>query len=50
MEKRGGAREATDDNIIGRMRVACWITEATDTVYVILLLHGANAYVTTPQC
>jgi hypothetical protein len=23
--------EATDDNIIGRMRFVCWITKATDT-------------------
>ena len=32
MEKYGGAREATDDNIIRRMRIACWITNATDTL------------------
>jgi hypothetical protein len=25
------ARQATDDNIIRRMRFACWITKATDT-------------------
>jgi hypothetical protein len=31
VEKRGGAREATDDNIILRMRFACWITKATHT-------------------
>jgi hypothetical protein len=31
MEKYGRAGQATDDNIIGRMRIACWITEATDT-------------------
>jgi hypothetical protein len=24
------ARQATDDNIIWRMRIACWITKATD--------------------
>ena len=29
MEKYGGAEEATDDNIIRRMRVACWINKAT---------------------
>jgi hypothetical protein len=35
----GTARQATDDNIIWRMRIACWITEATDThsEYVILI-------------
>ena len=31
VEKFGGAREATDDNIIRRMRFACWIAKATDT-------------------
>jgi hypothetical protein len=33
------ARQATDDNIIRRMRFACWITKATDThsEYVILI-------------
>jgi hypothetical protein len=31
MEKYGRAGQDTDDNIIGRMRIACWITKATDT-------------------
>ena len=30
-EKYGRARQATDDNVIRRMRFACWITKATDT-------------------
>ena len=30
MEKCDGAREATDNNKIRRMRFACWITKATD--------------------
>jgi hypothetical protein len=29
--KYGTARQATDDDIIRRMRFACWITKATDT-------------------
>ena len=29
--KYGWTRQATDDNIISRMRIACWITKATDT-------------------
>ena len=29
VEEYGGARQATDDNIIWRMRVSCWITKAT---------------------
>jgi hypothetical protein len=31
VEKYGKAGQATDDNIIRRMRCACWITTATDT-------------------
>ena len=30
VEKYGRARQATDDNIIGSMRIACWITKVTD--------------------
>jgi len=30
VEKYGGTRQATDDNIIRRMRFACWIIKATD--------------------
>jgi hypothetical protein len=29
--KHGRARQATDDDIIGRWRFACWITKATNT-------------------
>ena len=31
VEKYGTSRQATDGNIIRRMRCACWITKATDT-------------------
>jgi hypothetical protein len=31
VEKYGSAGQAADDNIIRRMRIACWITKATDT-------------------
>jgi hypothetical protein len=39
VEKYVTARQPTDDNIIRRMRFACWITKATDThsEYVILI-------------
>ena len=39
VKKYGRARQATDHNIIRRMRSACWITKATDTYleYVILI-------------
>jgi hypothetical protein len=38
-KKCGTAREATGDNIIERMRIACWITKATDphSEYVIFI-------------
>jgi len=31
VKKYGRARQATDDSIIRRMRIACWIPKATDT-------------------
>jgi hypothetical protein len=31
VEKYGTVRQATDDNIIWRMRFTCWIIKATDT-------------------
>ena len=31
MEQHGAGRQTTDDNIIGRMRIACRITKAKDT-------------------
>jgi hypothetical protein len=39
VEKYGTARQVTDNNIIRRMRFACWVTKATDTnsEYVILI-------------
>jgi hypothetical protein len=51
VEKYGTARQATDDNIMWRMRFACWITKATDTrsEYVILLVHGKNVYANAPR-
>ena len=50
MEKYCTAGHATDGNIIGRMRVACWMIEAKDThsEYAILL-HGNNGYERAPQ-
>jgi hypothetical protein len=50
VEKYGTAGQATDGNIIRRMRFACWITEATDThsEYVVLLSHGHSGYANAP--
>jgi hypothetical protein len=51
-KKNGRARQATDDNITWRMRIACWITKATDThsEYVILIaFDGKNGYANAPQ-
>jgi hypothetical protein len=47
------AKQATDDNIIRRMRFACWITKATDThsEYVILIAFTLQQwYANAPQC
>jgi hypothetical protein len=39
VEKYGSARQVTDENIIRRMRFACWITKTinTQSEYVILI-------------
>ena len=47
MEKYGTTRQATE-NIILRMRIACWITKATDTLK-ILLYHDNSGYANAPQ-
>jgi hypothetical protein len=47
VEKYFRARQATDDNIIWRMRIACCVTKATDThseCVILLLFHGNNGY------
>ena len=31
MEKQGTAGEAKEDNVIRRIRIACWVNKATDT-------------------
>jgi len=50
MEKYGTAGQATDDNIIQRMRIECWTTKATDTYSEYLLLcHGNNGKSKEPQ-
>jgi hypothetical protein len=44
-------RRARDDNIIRRVRFACWITEATTThsEYVVLYAFPNQNYVKAPQ-
>jgi hypothetical protein len=50
VENSGRAGQAADDNIKRRMRMACWITGATHSEYVILLLfHDNNVYANAPQ-
>jgi hypothetical protein len=46
------ARQATHGNKIWHMRIACWITKATDThsEYEIRLFHGKNGYANAPHC
>jgi hypothetical protein len=45
--------EATDNNVIRYMRVACWITKAADTHTIKLFnttaFHGENAYANAPK-
>ena len=53
MEKYCRAGQATDDNIIWRMRIACWITKAIDihSEYVILIVFHCNSGCTkAPEC
>jgi hypothetical protein len=54
VEKYGTVRQATDHNIIRRMRFACWITKATDThsecVTLTALRTAKNRYANAPQC
>ena len=40
LRKHGNARQATDNNMIWRMRLACWIPKATNThsEYIILIV------------
>jgi hypothetical protein len=52
VEKYGTARKATDENIIRRMRFACWITKATGrhSEYLhLLLFHGNIGYANVPH-
>jgi hypothetical protein len=52
VEKYSRVRQATDDSIIRRVRITCWVTKATDTrpEYVILsTFHGNNGYANAPQ-
>jgi hypothetical protein len=61
LEKWDRARQATDDNIIRRMHIACWVTKATDNtlgicntycfstaIMVTRTLLSVNVYTTLP--
>jgi hypothetical protein len=50
VEKSGRARQATNDNIIRRMRIASQITKVKDThsEYVIMFSHGYKGYANVP--
>ena len=52
VERYGRAWQATDDDIIQRMRFAFWIIKATDSDLecVILRFHGSSGYVNAPRC
>jgi hypothetical protein len=50
VKKYGTARQAKDDNIIRRMRFACWITKATDThSECVTLFYGYSGYANASQ-
>jgi hypothetical protein len=53
VKKYDTARQATDDNIIGRMRVAFWVTKATNTrsefVIVLAFLQQQSLYARAPM-
>jgi hypothetical protein len=53
MENYGTAGQATDENLIGLMGFACWISNAINThseYEYLLLFHGKSGYTYTSQC
>ena len=46
MEEYGADRQGTDDTVVRPMRLACWMTKATDThsEYVILITFPQQQY------
>ena len=61
-EKHCTIRQASDDSVIRRMRLACWVNKATETdrhrhththtqnMQNLMLFHDNNGYANTPQC
>jgi hypothetical protein len=52
-KKYSTAEQATDDNIIWRMRIACCIPKATNiaqNMSYLLLLQGNDGYANAPRC
>jgi len=52
-KKYSTASQATEDNIIRRMSVACWITTSTkntQNMQYLLHFHGNNGYANAPEC
>jgi hypothetical protein len=47
VEKYGTARQATDGNIIRRMRFPCWINNATDTLRIYSISYICTAKMVT---
>jgi hypothetical protein len=45
-----GARQATDDNVMGSMHCACWMTEGTDPHSEYVMLNGNSGFAHTSQC
>jgi len=52
VEKYDRAGQTTDDNLIWRIRFACWMNNAADThlEYALNAFHGNSGFVNVPQC
>jgi hypothetical protein len=50
MEEHGAAGQATNNNTIQRMRIACSVSNATNTQLELLLFNGNNGDVDAPHC
>ena len=49
--RRGNFQKNTDDNIISRMCIECWLSKATDTynMQYLLLIHRNNGWTNAPK-
>jgi len=53
VEEYGKPEQATDDNIIRRVRFACWVTKAIDRrpdYLILIVFRGSSDFATAPPC